>query len=144
VSVAEGLADSKQLAAAEQAVHFAETRLGAAEEARRSKLRKDDAHRAGEIVDELAKLDPVIAEAMKLEDAIGELIVKLQPLARQIEAEVHQKYADLSIIDERNKSALTEAGVNVSRSVTAIRVGNQHYVPRTVQQILANLLRGEK
>lgn len=139
VEVAEGIANADQLAEAEKNLSFAETRLTGMEEARKSRQRKHHQQRVGEILEELTAIDPLIEEAQKLEESIKQQVEELQLKTLEIGAEVGGAYRELDTIRERNRDLLKDAGIMVTLSSTAVRVGGKLYAARNVNQMLADL-----
>jgi hypothetical protein len=143
VGFANGTHNAAQLADAEQAVHFAETRIAAAHEARIEKRRLQDRERASEIVAELEGLKPTIAQQREREAQIRETVADYLDTAAELRSNVIGAYGELVAMRDRDfgKAMLAELGVRVTYASNAVRVGDTTYPAFDGMTFLANLER---
>lgn len=144
VAVAAGDANAEQLAEAERGLRFAEVRIEGIEDARNERWRQADRKRAGEIVEELAELDPLIAKQSELEEQMRVLAAEYHRNAQELRGEIVDAYAELEGIRGRanrvgNRGMLREMGVTVTSATTGIRVGSKRYDLRSLGAVLKDV-----
>lgn len=104
IGVANGTHNAAQLADAEQAVHFAEVRIAAADEARQEKARQREAERLAAIRDQLEALKPLQAKQAEREDVLRDVLADYLSTASDIANTIYGVHWELDDIKRRSRS----------------------------------------